>query len=285
MPASYRNAAKYLSRRVTAIRRTTPCPINSHPDLVSYTEEEIFLCGVTMRRIVGERRMLRFCILMVVCRFDSTIGIPAEQPTRFTLNTGDPSTKNVAATFNYAPGQELLGRVTDAVRIGTGRFVNSVTLARNIIANQAQALASETENNVAAVEVQKSVALNYEPISFETTQYPPVTNIRPNSRETVRLENETAQSFLEKPISKPVASILESILSPTPLVDGVKEEEKYGNSGDKFIGIGRTLVNGFETFSNFLNAVVDFPRKTVKKTSQGITDVLNKVGARLVGLE
>ncbi|KAK9297072.1 hypothetical protein QLX08_009092 [Tetragonisca angustula] len=205
-----------------------------------------------MRRVVGERRMLRFCILMVVCRFDSTIGIPAEQPTRFTLNTGDPSTKNVATTFNYAPGQ---------------------------------ALASETESNVAAVEVQKSVALNCEPISFGTTQYPPVTNIRPSSRETVRLENETAQSLLEKPISKPIASILESILSPTPLVDGVKEEEKYGNSGDKFIGIGRTLVNGFETFSNFLNAVVDFPRKTVKKTSQGITDVLNKVGARLVGLE
>ena len=110
---------------------------------------------------------------------------------------------------------------------------------------------------MAAVEVQKSVALNYEPISFGTTQYPPVTNIRPSSRETVRLENETAQSLLEKPISKPIASILESILSPTPLVDGVKEEEKYGNSGDKFIGIGRTLVNGFETFSNFLNAVVD----------------------------
>ena len=117
-----------------------------------------------------------------------------------------------------------------------------------------QAPASETGNNV---EVQKSVALNYEPISLGTTQYPPVTNTRPSSRETVRLENETAQSLLEKPVSKPVASILESILGPTPLVDGIKEEEKYGNSGDKFIGIGRTLVNGFETFSNFLNAVVD----------------------------
>ncbi|KAK1131092.1 hypothetical protein K0M31_017389 [Melipona bicolor] len=203
-----------------------------------------------MRRIVGERRMLRFCILMVVCQFDSTIGVPAEQPTRFTLNTGD--TKNVATAFNYASDQ---------------------------------ALASETKNNVAAVEVQKSVTLNYGPISSETTQYPPVTNVRPNSRETVRLENETAQSFFEKPVSKPGSSILESILSPTPLVDGLKEEEKYGNSGDKFIGIGQTLVNGFETFSNLLNAIIDFPRKTVKKTTEGITDVLNKVGARLVGLE
>lgn len=119
-----------------------------------------------------------------------------------------------------------------------------------------QALASETQTMATAV-VQKSVALNYEPISSVTTQYPPVTNTRPNARETVRLENETVQGFLEKPIPKPIANVLESFLNPTPLVDGIKEEEKYGNSGDKFIGIGRTLVDGFEKFSNFLNGVVD----------------------------
>lgn len=120
-----------------------------------------------------------------------------------------------------------------------------------------QALVSERQATMATVVVQKSVALNYEPISSATTQYPPVTNTRPNARETVRLENETAQGFLEKPISKPVAKVLESFLNPTPLVDGIKEEEKYGNSGDKFIGIGRTLVDGYEKFSNFLNGVVD----------------------------
>lgn len=119
-----------------------------------------------------------------------------------------------------------------------------------------QVLASETQT-MATVVVQKSVALNYESISSATTQYPPVTNTRPNARETVRLENETAQSLLEKPISKPIANVLESFLNPTPLVDGIREEEKYGNSGDKFIGIGRTLVDGFEKFSNFLNGVVD----------------------------
>lgn len=120
-----------------------------------------------------------------------------------------------------------------------------------------QALVSETQATMASVVVQKSVALNYEPISSATTQYPPVTNTRPDARETVRLENETAQGPLEKPISKPIAKVLESFLNPTPLVDGIREEEKYGNSGDKFIGIGRALVDGFEKFGNFLNGVVD----------------------------
>nr|XP_033187811.1 uncharacterized protein LOC117155677 [Bombus vancouverensis nearcticus] len=200
-----------------------------------------------------KRRTLRFCILILVCRFDLSMGLPVEQPTRFTLNTGDTNSRNVATRLvsNYAPGK---------------------------------ALASETQTMATAV-VQKSVALNYEPISSVTTQYPPVTNTRPNARETVRLENETVQGFLEKPIPKPIANVLESFLNPTPLVDGIKEEEKYGNSGDKFIGIGRTLVDGFEKFSNFLNGVVDFPRKTVKTSTQEITDFLNKIGARLVGLE
>ncbi|XP_060817066.1 uncharacterized protein LOC132907720 [Bombus pascuorum] len=201
-----------------------------------------------------KRRTLRFCIFILVCRLDLSIGLPAEQPTRFTLNTGDTNSRNVAARVvsNYAPGE---------------------------------ALVSERQATMATVVVRKSVALNYEPISSATTQYPPVTNTRPNARETVRLENETAQGFFEKPVSKPIANVLESFVNPTPLVDGIKEEEKYGNSGDKFIGIGRTLVNGFEKFSNFLNGVVDFPRKTVKTSTQEITDFLNKIGARLVGLE
>lgn len=118
-----------------------------------------------------------------------------------------------------------------------------------------QAVASESQNNVVTVE--KSVSMNYEPIQFGTTEYPPVTNIHSSARETVRLENETAQSFFEKPISKPIANVLDTFLKPTPLVDGIKEEEKYGNSGDKFIGIGRALVTGYQEFSNFLNALVD----------------------------
>lgn len=118
-----------------------------------------------------------------------------------------------------------------------------------------QAVASQSQNNVVTVE--KSVSMNYEPIQFGTTEYPPVTNTHSSARETVRLENETAQSLLERPISKPIANVLDSFLKPTALVDTIKEEEKYGNSGDKFIGIGRALVTGYQEFSNFLNALID----------------------------
>lgn len=75
-------------------------------------------------------------------------------------------------------------------------------------------------------------------------------------RERIRLENETAQAILER---KPdtIRQVLNSFLTPKPLVDRIKNEEKYGNTGDKFIGIGKTIVNGYESFSNFLNILTD----------------------------
>lgn len=79
----------------------------------------------------------------------------------------------------------------------------------------------------------------------------------PKTRETSRLESETGQSLFEFKKPKPVQGFLQNFLSPVPLVDRIREEDKYGNSGDKFIGIGRALINGFEGFSNFLNAVVE----------------------------
>ncbi|CAK9819527.1 hypothetical protein ANTPLA_LOCUS10275 [Anthophora plagiata] len=203
-----------------------------------------------MWRILGRRRRrtLGLYILFIACLLDLSIALPADKPTRFTLSTGDTNLKNIAEQTE-------------------SRFA------------QGRSFASESRNNVATVIIEKSVALD------TTTQYPPVTNTHATARETARLENETGQSLLEKPFSKPITGILESFLSPTPLVDGIKEQDKYGNSGDKFIGIGRALVSGFEGFSNFLNAIIDFPRNAAKKTSRGITEALNHVGARLIGLE
>ncbi|XP_015431300.1 PREDICTED: uncharacterized protein LOC107187668 [Dufourea novaeangliae] len=238
-----------------------------------------------MRGTVRRKSVLRICVLIFVCRFDLSVGLPAEQPTKFTLNTGDAGTTArpaSQATSRLDQGRELLGRVADGIRIGAGRFVNSVTLARNIIVDQAETLASESQNSVATVLAPKiDTAQN----SVESITSAPVINTRPNARETVRLESENGQSPLEKPIPKPFMSILESFFRPTPLLDGIKDHEKYGNTGDKFIGIGRALVSGFEGLSNFLNAVVDLPRNAAKKTSRGITEALNNVGARLVGLQ
>ncbi|XP_076548733.1 uncharacterized protein LOC143306113 [Osmia lignaria lignaria] len=194
------------------------------------------------------KNVLNIYILIIVCCFDLSNSRPAEQPTKISLNTGD-GLKTIDSQLASA-----LERV--------------------------QAITSESQNKVEKTELSKP-----QQRSIELVNQPPVINTRPDARETVRLENESAQSFFERPLPKPAAGILESFLQPTPIVDGLKEQEKYGNTGDKFIGIGRALVSGFEGFSNFLNAVVDFPRNAAKKTSRGLTEALNHVGAKLVGLE
>ncbi|XP_026671300.1 uncharacterized protein LOC108627316 isoform X2 [Ceratina calcarata] len=232
-----------------------------------------------MKSTYGRREISGLCILLFVCRFNSCGGLPVEQPTTFTLNTG-----NTQPLFNEQV-REFLGRIADAIRIVAGRLVNSVTLARNIIADRWETAASESRNNVATVVATRSVALNPGEVSLWSTQHPPVTNTHAYARESVRLENEAEQAIAERPISKPFSGFLESFVNPTPLVDGIKEQEKYGNSGDKFIGVGRALVSGYEGLSNFLNAVVDFPRNTFRQKSRELTEALNHVGARLVGLE
>lgn len=85
----------------------------------------------------------------------------------------------------------------------------------------------------------------------------PIVLFPPKGQETVRLENETAQAILEKRKPDNIRRILDSFLTPKPIVDRITDDEKYGNMGDKFIGIGRALINGYENFSNFLNVVVD----------------------------
>lgn len=40
-------------------------------------------------------------------------------------------------------------------------------------------------------------------------------------------------------------------------MDTIKEEEKYGNSGDKFYSAGRALVGGAQGVSNFVNSVLE----------------------------
>lgn len=72
-----------------------------------------------------------------------------------------------------------------------------------------------------------------------------------------RLENETAQGILERRRPGTVTQVLNSFLTSKPLVDRIRDEEKYGNTGDKFNGIGRAFINGYDNFSNFLNILTD----------------------------
>jgi hypothetical protein len=40
-------------------------------------------------------------------------------------------------------------------------------------------------------------------------------------------------------------------------VDTIREEEKYGNDGEKLGQVGRTIVGGVTKFTNFLGSTVD----------------------------
>ncbi|XP_043484287.1 uncharacterized protein LOC122512488 isoform X2 [Leptopilina heterotoma] len=260
-----------------------------------------------------------FCLILflqyVICR-------PTEQPTKFSLNNSlkleEITNDNKNEPTMFQQGMELLGNFADKIRFGRGRFVNSVVLFKNIMQDAGEEwldriadamrfgngrlnsaklsannfidqneVTSETQNTVTTVifpdndsqqtEGRENTA-SYEKIPFAKF-------LPPRTRETARLENESGQSFFEKPKLNPVEGILEKFFKPTPLIDGISEDQKYGNSGDKFIGVGRALVNGFEGLSNFLNAAVDFPVKAAKNTSRGITEALNQLGSKLVGLQ
>ncbi|XP_076641243.1 uncharacterized protein LOC143352539 isoform X1 [Halictus rubicundus] len=234
------------------------------------------------------RIVLRISAIVLVCCLDRSIGFPTEQPTKFSLNTGDAGTTTTLpsqATSRLDQGRELLGRAADAIRIGAGRFVNSVTMARNILVDRAETLASESQNQLTTILAAKSDAFNETRRSLELTTNQPTIGTGPNSQDTVKLYTEGGQGLLERPITKPFMGMLEAFFRPTPLVDNIKEREKYGNNGDKFIGIGRALVSSLEGFSNFLNSVIELPKNTARKASRGLTDALNHVGARIVGLE
>jgi len=76
-----------------------------------------------------------------------------------------------------------------------------------------------------------------------------------------------------------------NFLKPLPVVDVTREEDKYGNDGDKFNRIGRGLIGGVETVSNMLTSALSFPVDTAKKLSRTATEMLNNLGGRLIGLQ
>nr|XP_033337394.1 uncharacterized protein LOC117226794 isoform X2 [Megalopta genalis] len=201
------------------------------------------------------RYILRISAVILFCCFDLSIGSPARQPTKFSLNTRDVTT------------------TTDSPSKATSQL------------DQGRTLVSESQNQLTTILATKSNALNDTRRSLNSITNPPVIETKSNSPDTVTLYTDGGQGILERPITKPFMGMLEAIFRPKALVDNIKEHEKYGNTGDRFIGIGRALVNGLEGFSNFVNSVIELPKTAVRKTSRSLTEVLNHVGARLVGLE
>ncbi|XP_011493985.1 PREDICTED: uncharacterized protein LOC105359175 isoform X2 [Ceratosolen solmsi marchali] len=145
---------------------------------------------------------------------------------------------------------------------------------------------SETRNNVAGAIGAANDIIVKGRSTLQSYEKSPFANfLPPKTRETTRLESEKDQAFFERKRENPISLFLQSILKPQPIVDSIKEEDKYGNNGDKFVVVGRAFVNGVEGISNFVNYVADLPVNAAKKTSRGITEALNQIGSRLIGLQ
>ncbi|XP_077278346.1 uncharacterized protein LOC143906263 isoform X2 [Temnothorax americanus] len=195
--------------------------------------------------------MLRILmILSFICSLDLLNARPAEEPIKFTLGNMQNNAENVTPS-----------KLKDTKKINN-KFQNSL-----------DPLITESDKP----QSRRSIP------SVQSTT--PINLFRVTSRETVRLENETGQAILEKRKPDTIIQVLNGFLTPKPLVDRIRDEEKYGNMGDKFIGIGRGLINGFENLSNFLNFLTEFPVGITKQVSRGVTQTLNELGSRVIGLQ
>ncbi|XP_014234535.1 uncharacterized protein LOC106657497 isoform X3 [Trichogramma pretiosum] len=216
-------------------------------------------------RLLGVTLMLMFASQLVSCK---PVAEETPVPTVVALDAGlqDASLKDLAGSPQVAEDPQA--------RTG-GRFQNGML----------QEFMSETRNNIAGAVGAANDALARGRRMLQSYERLPFANaLPPRTRETVRLENEKDQAILERRKSD-IGGLLDNVLKPKPIIDNIQEEEKYGNNGDRFIGVGRALVTGVEGLTNIFNAVLEFPVKAAKNTSRTITEALNQIGSRLVGLQ
>ncbi|KAH8273036.1 hypothetical protein KR018_000958, partial [Drosophila ironensis] len=75
------------------------------------------------------------------------------------------------------------------------------------------------------------------------------------TRESVNLEQEAIPSKVLSVYDNSQKKLAD-LSQPVPILDTISEHEKYGNNGDMFDGISRSIVNGYEAFSNLLNTFI-----------------------------
>jgi hypothetical protein len=127
----------------------------------------------------------------------------------------------------------------------------------NIFRSLLQKIASGARSNVDN-QIIEANRLNQTRRSVPSAQSTtPAISIASETQDRTRLGNESDQGILERPKPDNIRQILDSLLRYTPIVDRIKDEEKYGNIGDRYSGIAKAFINGYENLSNFLNAIVD----------------------------
>ncbi|KAL1506289.1 hypothetical protein ABEB36_005681 [Hypothenemus hampei] len=129
------------------------------------------------------------------------------------------------------------------------------------------------------VEANINDAVNSKAIQF-------VTPFPSSGRKSAVLESAAKESI---PIQADVKyaklqQIVADFLHPKPIVDTIEEHEKYGNDGGKGRALSVKVVAAFEGFSNALNAAVESPFKAAKTAGRKLTESLNQIGGKLVGL-
>ncbi|XP_068620024.1 uncharacterized protein [Battus philenor] len=106
----------------------------------------------------------------------------------------------------------------------------------------------------------------------------PVTTLEGALLETEGLGSKTLS------IKDNIHNVAAGIFQPKPLVDTIREEEKYGNNGDKFYSTGRAIVSGAESFSTLVNSVLEIPSRLFNQFTRTATEKLNNLGGKLIGL-
>ncbi|XP_052861091.1 uncharacterized protein LOC128268115 [Anopheles cruzii] len=77
---------------------------------------------------------------------------------------------------------------------------------------------------------------------------------------------------------------VKSLFDTEPLIDNIRESDKYGNTGDQFYFITKPLVETTAKVNMFINSVIAAPKKLLEGFKKQANDKLNDVGGALVGL-
>uniref|UniRef100_A0A4Y0BP35 Uncharacterized protein n=1 Tax=Anopheles funestus TaxID=62324 RepID=A0A4Y0BP35_ANOFN len=77
---------------------------------------------------------------------------------------------------------------------------------------------------------------------------------------------------------------VKSFFHAEPIIDNIKESDKYGNTGDQFYFITKPLVETTAKVNMFINSVIAAPKKLLGGLKKQANEKLNDVGAGLVGL-
>ncbi|RZF41079.1 hypothetical protein LSTR_LSTR002711 [Laodelphax striatellus] len=147
-------------------------------------------------------------------------------------------------------------------------------LSVSIITERSSALPIGRISNV---EGDANIIIKQSPLSVRT--------LRDSSFPEPWLDSE-AQSVPDRRLRRQLNFIqtkIADVLHPQPIVDTMKEEERYGNTVEHTFG--KKVVRAIESLSKAINTAFEFPVNTVKKATKSATEALNAIGGKIVGLQ